>query len=41
MNPYEQGRADYAAGKRSSNPFLVFSEKWALYNRGYNSGWMK
>jgi hypothetical protein len=43
LNPYEQGVADYknkvggAFGKPSSNPFLAFSAKWAMYNRGYNT----
>ena len=37
LNPYEQGRADGLASKPSANPYREFSERWALYNRGYNS----
>jgi hypothetical protein len=35
-NPYELGVRD-ANGKGYNNPFPEFSEKWALYNRGYNT----
>jgi len=41
MNPYELGRSDGLNNIRGANPYPVFSEKWALYNRGYNSTWMK
>lgn len=36
MNPYETGRSDKINGRKASNPYVEFSEKWALYNRGYN-----
>lgn len=40
-NPYELGKKD-ATGKIPenngyNNPFPEFSEKWALYNVGYNT----
>jgi len=37
LNPFEQGQSDFKNGLRNSNPFLTFSSKWALYNRGYNT----
>jgi len=40
-NPYEQGATDYDLGRPSSNPYLTFSEKWGLYNRGYNGAVMR
>lgn len=41
LNPYEKGQSDYKNGLKSTNPYPTFSEKWALYNRGYNTaaGW--
>lgn len=36
-NPYESGSKDGYANKVSANPYPEFSEKWALYNKGYNS----
>ena len=41
LNPYEQGVADYHNNLRGCNPFPTFTQKWALYNRGFNSasGW--
>lgn len=35
-NPYEQGVADAKRGI-CMNRYPEFSEKWALYNRGFNS----
>jgi len=40
LNPYEQGVADYNNGVRNGNPFPIFTQRWALYNKGYNSCWM-
>ncbi len=46
-NPYELGRANGLAWveagmprQASLNPYPCFSEKWALYNKGFNSAWM-
>jgi len=41
MNPYEMGQADCRNNLRNSNPFPPFSQRWALYNRGFNlaAGW--
>jgi hypothetical protein len=42
LNPFEQGLADFSNGLRNSNPFPTFSQRWALYNKGFNSrGWEK
>lgn len=37
LNPYEQGQADCRNNLPLRNPYLAFSAKWALYNRGYNT----
>lgn len=36
MNPYELGQRHALDGKESQNPYEHPTEKWALYNRGYN-----
>ena len=40
-NPYLRGKASAEACIRNSiksvNPYPEFSEKWALFNKGYNS----
>lgn len=40
LNPYEQGVADYKNGVKGGNPFPTFTQRWALYNKGYNSQWL-
>ena len=40
LNPYEQGVADFHNNLRGCNPFPTFTQKWALYNKGYNSCWL-
>lgn len=35
-NPYEQGKNDALAGHDSKNPHREFTDKWALYNSGFN-----
>jgi len=37
LNPYEQGQADARNGVRGGNPFPTFTQRWALYNRGFNA----
>lgn len=35
-NPYELGKQHAEAGEDNVNPFPELSEKWAMYNSGYN-----
>ena len=42
MNAYELGRHHGVSVGKSLNPFIEFSDKWGLYNMGYNSVvWMR
>lgn len=40
LNPYEQGVADARNRVRRGNPFPTFTQRWALYNKGFNSQWL-
>lgn len=40
-SPYQEGDEAYKLDKKSKNPHVEFSLKWAEWNRGFNKNFLR